>query len=118
MDEETNRIKIVDFGISIITEVNELQRRKNLFRTYHYCAPELLKEGEKYNNKIDIYSFGCIIYELFTLREYYQDLKDNEVHEIDPVYDEKWQNLLNLLLDPKPQNRPDIKKVYEILNSK
>ena len=34
--------------------------------------------GEKYNNKIDIYSLGCIIYELFTQNEYYIDKRIRE----------------------------------------
>ena len=29
-------------------------------------SPEIIK-GEKYNNKIDIWALGCIIYELCTL---------------------------------------------------
>ena len=54
---------------------------------------------------------------LFTLNAYYTDLREGNDCEINSVYNKKWQNLINLLLDKNPKNRPDIKKVYEILNS-
>ena len=116
MDDETKKIKIGDFGISVITETNEIKFTKE-YGTDFYIAPELSLNQEKYNNKIDIYSFGCIIYELFTLNAYYTDLREGNDCEINSVYNKKWQNLINLLLDKNPRNRPDIKKVYEILNS-
>lgn len=34
-------------------------------RTYHYTAPEYFK-GEKGSSKGDLFSFGCLLYELFT----------------------------------------------------
>ena len=41
-------------------------------------APEILKDGI-YNEKSDMYSLGCIIYELFNLSEYYRDKEYNEI---------------------------------------
>ena len=68
-----NKIKIGDFGIAkILTETNNYTR--NQVGKIYYIAPEIVS-GEKYNNKVDIYSLGCIIYELFTLDEYYIDKK-------------------------------------------
>ena len=40
-------------------------------------APEILKDGI-YNEKSDMYSLGCIIYELFHLSKYYDDKEDEE----------------------------------------
>ena len=56
--DDNNQIKIGDFGISKIL-INKYTTKK--IGKYHYFAPEIEK-GEKYNNKIDIYSLGCIIY--------------------------------------------------------
>ena len=70
-------------------------------------------KGEEYNNKIDIYALGCIIYELFTLNEYYINKNiDNYVKKIDfDVYKKKWQYLTASLLDNDYNKRPDISKV-------
>ena len=93
--DENNNIKIGDFGISKIIGTNEYANSR--IGKYKYFAPEF-EIGEKYNNKIDIYSFGCVIYELFTQNEYYVDIRIMEkVCKIDSeTYNPEWQNLINL----------------------
>lgn len=56
-----NRVKVGDFSSAIIGSTN------NHFSLYQgtpcYTAPEVYKK-ESFNNKVDIWSLGCIIYEL------------------------------------------------------
>ena len=79
----------------------------------NYIAPEI-KNGEKYNNKIDIYSFGCIIYELLTLTPYLQYSKEKQ--EIDKnIYNPKWQTLIDLTLQEDYNKRPSIGKIYNYI---
>ena len=60
-----NDIKIGDFGISKQYNSNkEYTTTLNKAGTIEYCAPEIKKNGIC-NKKSDIYSLGCIIYELF-----------------------------------------------------
>ena len=107
--DETNdyKIKIGDFGISTKEKTSKDFEGKS-----YYQAPEMLK-GEEYNNKIDIYALGCIMYELFTLNVYYINKNiDNDVKKIDfDVYKKKWQYLTASLLDNDYNKRPDISKV-------
>ena len=66
-------VKIGDFGISKHFQTDEeyaLTLKKA--GTVYYIAPEILKSG-KYNKKADMYSLGCIMYELFNLNIYYTD---------------------------------------------
>ena len=113
MDKNMN-IKIGDFGIS--KQINkDYTLTKNKSGSEYYMAPEILSEG-KYNEKSDIWSFGCIIYELFHLRVYYVDKFMNEIKKIDKnIYNYKWQNLINLLLQINYKKRIDINQVYDIL---
>lgn len=60
-------IKLGDLGISKIMG-NDFNLANTYIGTPYYMAPELY-EGKKYNTKCDIWSFGCIIYELITLRK-------------------------------------------------
>ena len=43
-----------------------------LFLLLFSTAPELYNK-EKYNEKVDIYSFGIVLYELFTERQAYAE---------------------------------------------
>ena len=111
---EKNEIKIGDFGIS--KNIESKIYASTIIGTERYMAPEIIKK-EKYNNKVDIYSLGCILYELFTLNEYYIDkIIDNKEGKINQdIYKEKWQNLIDLLVKKEHNERPDIKEVYNYI---
>ena len=112
---KNNKIKIGDFSISKILTKSTLLSVKQSGK-YRYFAPEFELE-RKFNNKTDIYSLGCIIYELFTLNEYYIDKKINEKDcKIDSDnYNKKWQEVIELLLNKNYKLRPDIEEVLNII---
>lgn len=55
------RPKLCDFGWSVPTIKKE--NRNTFCGTYEYMAPEIY-ETENYNEKVDIWSLGIMIYEL------------------------------------------------------
>ena len=111
--DKNYKIKIGDFGVSKILEPN--QTTETQIGKINYIAPEI-KNGEKYNNKIDIYSFGCIIYELLTLTPYLQYSKEKQ--EIDKnIYNPKWQTLIDLTLQEDYNKRPNIGKIYNYIET-
>ena len=60
-----NRIKYADFGLGIQQEsTNELLKSKCGSR--RYMAPEI--DSESYDEKCDVWSVGCVMYELCMLR--------------------------------------------------
>ena len=107
-------IKIGDFGIS--KQLNSHKKYRVTIKkagTYDYIAPEILYEGI-YNEKSDIWSLGCIIYELFTLNICSKDKFMNKIKKIDTdIYDPKWQNLMDSLLQIDFNKRPNINQVYQ-----
>ena len=72
-----------------------------------YAAPEILGNG-KYNKKSDIYSLGCIIYELFTLSFYLYDKMRNNIKTIN---NDKYQKLINSSLEVDCNKRLDIEQI-------
>ena len=114
---ENKKIKIGDFGISIKLNTNKLYAYSKVGK-YHYFAPEIEK-GEKYYNTVDIYSLGCIIYELFTLNEYFIDsIIDKKVCKINTdIYNPKWQNLIELLLKRDFHERPNILQIFNYMKT-
>ncbi|XVF29700.1 hypothetical protein REPUB_Repub15cG0144800 [Reevesia pubescens] len=66
-------VKLADFGLAREETVTEMMTAET--GTYRWMAPELystvtLRRGEKkhYNNKVDVYSFGIVLWELLTNR--------------------------------------------------
>jgi len=118
-------IKIGDFGISKLLDNND-KYAKSIVGTNNYMAPEVIK-GDKYNNKVDIWALGCIIYELLTLNVCFEgkglygiiDKIVNKPHgKIDTnKYNHKWQDIIDLLLKKDFKKRPDINEVYNLIIS-
>ena len=110
--DDNYKIKIGDFGISKILTTTKNYAKSQVGK-HHYLAPEIEK-GEKYNNKVDIYSLGCVIYELFTLKKYYNIENNKETIYLD-VYNQKWQNLIDLALKDDFNKRPIIEEIYSYI---
>ena len=64
------RAKICDFGLSRHLNQTFASTVGNLVGTPGYIAPELLR-AEPYNEKVDVWSFGLIFYEVFARRRPY-----------------------------------------------
>ncbi|KAJ8427766.1 hypothetical protein Cgig2_010615 [Carnegiea gigantea] len=66
-------VKLADFGLAREETLTKMMTAET--GTYHWMAPELystvtLQQGKKkhYNNKVDVYSFGIVLWELLTNR--------------------------------------------------
>lgn len=63
LTENGNAIKLGDLNVSKVAKSNYVKTQTG---TPYYVAPEIWK-GEQYNNKCDIWSLGCVVYELASL---------------------------------------------------
>ena len=71
--EETDKVRIIDFGCSLYNDedITQYSLQSQFYRqSRFYRAIELLFHLD-YNNKIDIWSFGCIAYELLISKPLY-----------------------------------------------
>ena len=67
LDLTNKKVKIADFGTAkkILNDSNEILT--DYICTRWYRAPECVLKSVKYNEKIDIWAFGCILCELYNL---------------------------------------------------
>ena len=57
------RVKVADFGTSCLE--TRCRETKGNMGTYRWMAPEMIKE-KPYTRKVDVYSFGIVLWELTT----------------------------------------------------
>ena len=116
-------IKIGDFGISKILDGTDYA--KTFAGTYYYMAPEVIKR-EKYSKKVDIWSLGCIIYELCTLNRCFDSCDifelankiNSGIHgKIDlNYYNDYLQDIIDLCLKKNDKERPNIEHINELIS--
>ncbi|XP_070204815.1 leucine-rich repeat serine/threonine-protein kinase 1-like isoform X2 [Littorina saxatilis] len=94
---ETINVKISDYGISKFTTS---QGMMGIVGTPGYMAPEIM-DGQAYNEKVDIFSFSMVIYELLTGHPPFE--KYGRLHQI--------HHLVN-----SEKRRPSLKE-YNVISS-
>ena len=112
-------LKIGDLNVSKLSKSN-FQRTKT--GTPYYLAPEVW-EDRPYDYKCDIWSLGCIIYELCTLvppfrgtslKKLYDNIKACQYQKISDEYSEDLKQLIKWMLIVNPNKRLS---AAELLNS-
>ena len=114
------KVKIGDFGIAKQLN-NPDEYAKTCFGSLLYMAPEMARNYQ-YNNKIDIWSLGCIIHELCTLDYCFPNqffIFTGEYKRINQeVYGEDLQNLIDLLLSQDYHQRPSAEEIINFIINK
>lgn len=114
---EDMRIKVIDFGISI--DVNRNQILENMFTPY-YASPEQTIPGRRVDKRTDIYSMGITLFELVMGRPPFSgnNLTRSELIEkvrtekVPPVistkpYDLPFLDTINHIIQKATQKDPD-----------
>uniref|UniRef100_A0A8D0BP85 non-specific serine/threonine protein kinase n=1 Tax=Salvator merianae TaxID=96440 RepID=A0A8D0BP85_SALMN len=112
--------KLGDFGIARILN-NTMEFAHTCVGTPYYLSPEIC-ESRPYNNKTDIWSLGCVLYELCTLKHPFEGnslpqlvLKIRRGH-FTPVsikYSYELRTLISQLLRISPRDRPSINSIFK-----
>lgn len=112
---------LIDFGISR-RNTNEM---KTVIGTGNYMAPEVFT-NDVYNEKVDVYSFGLILFEMYTRKKTFEGIPPlkminiKEKGEIDlnvktrmPPF---FKTIVNMCLNPNPDLRPPFSKILQELD--
>lgn len=105
---ENNTIKICDMGLSKLKRVqgawsNELYHMTPETGSYYYMAPEIF-EHQSYSLKVDVYSFGLVVWEIFAGALVFATLYPKDAaqeasrHNNRPQLDKNWPRPLRHLL--------------------
>lgn len=108
-----NVVKIGDFGISKIL-MGTADLASTFTGTPYYMSPEVLKH-EGYNSKSDVWSIGCILYEMCALCHAFDGkslmavmykIVEGEPPKLPDQYSNEFSRVLNLMLNRDPEKRP------------
>ena len=114
--DSKGHIKLTDFGLSkIVTNIEE--KSFTICGTLQYIAPEIIS-GEGYNESVDWWSLGIIMYEMLTgklpFKFNFDNQEEQEQNDLN-IYDKKikypsWieenaKDLINKLLNKDPEKR-------------
>ena len=114
--------KISDFGLSKITDGQTAM--SIIAGSPYWMAPELLKE-DKYSNKVDVYAYGVLLYQLLTgllpfgcslsHSELILSILSGERPKIPESLDDFYATLIRRCWDQDPEKRPSFEEITSLL---
>ena len=120
-------VKVGDLGLSRELSQDTIQAHSKV-GTPLYMSPEVLR-GDGYDFKSDIWSLGCLLYELAMLKSpfkaeglnlysLFQKISQGEFQPINDMYSEELRSLAYSMISTRSEDRPTLVSMYCIVPSK
>lgn len=109
---QDNHLKLVDFNCA-----KKLSSRKSMRNTFvgtlNYVAPEIIKNSKEIGHEVDLWSLGCIVFQMVVGRHPFTGLSQEEIFEniihgrysLDSDVPVEARSLISSLLVIEPENR-------------
>jgi hypothetical protein len=120
--------KIADFGLTASATSKHLKSTTGKRGRACYRAPEIIRDnGAGYNKKVDIWSLGCILFELCVGKKAFKDDFDTFqfatmtkplviefADSFEQTAAEKYGPLIRQMLDPEHEKRPSVNELCKL----
>ena len=115
-----NSVKLGDFGLSKLMQSHDFA--STYVGTPYYMSPEICA-SERYTLHSDIWSLGCVMYELCAriqpfqganLLELVQKIRNGRLQPLPSIYSQDLQSAIKSCLNVNPLKRPDTGSLLEL----
>ena len=119
-----NAVKLGDFGLSKIMAKNDFTA--TYVGTPYYMSPEICA-GERYSHHADVWSLGCVMYELaarvvpFDARshaELNKMIREGRIKALSSMYSTELWEVIKMCLNVNPLKRPDTAQLLNVARVK
>lgn len=116
--DDKNNVKLGDFGLSRVMNQDSVFAYTHVGTPY-YMSPEQIND-QKYNEKSDVWSAGCIIYELAALRAPFEatthlqlanKIRSGKLDRIPKQYSDELMDIITVMLHQKAETRPAVSQL-------
>ncbi|KAK8883863.1 hypothetical protein M9Y10_042963 [Tritrichomonas musculus] len=116
----TRKVKLSDFGISrLVTPETQTESYTQGIGTLQFMAPELLSKRAKYNEKVDVYAYGVVVYFILTGGELPNisiiDVGNGKKAKIPRTVNKFSQKLIYSCWSQNPNDRPSFAEIGDLI---
>jgi serine/threonine protein kinase len=119
--DANKNIKLGDFGLARVLNEDSVFAQTHVGTPY-YMSPEQIRES-KYNEKSDIWSAGCLLYEMAALKPPFQanshlslamKIKSGKFDRLPPRYSEDLQMVIRSMIEVNPEKRANVQNLLSL----
>ncbi|OAL34014.1 hypothetical protein AYO20_06662 [Fonsecaea nubica] len=122
---QEGRLELCDFGVATILDT-QTDKRKTFIGTLHWMPPELWTENPEYSDEVDVWEYGCTIYECAMGRPPNSDLRERQQLKMrmrrlkqaislpeNENFSDGLRSLVSYALTPDANTRPSMEDVLQ-----
>lgn len=124
---ENGGLQLCDFGIAAAIE-GQTDKRRTFVGTFHWMPPELWADKPEYNDEVDVWGYGCTLYECATGTPPNSDVRERQqlkvrmrrlkqsigLPEKDGAnYSDGLRSLVKFALNPDAASRPSMHDILQ-----
>lgn len=120
--DQNDNVKLGDFGLSKVLNAENEEFMKSKAEEIDYLAPEVLNE-ERYNEKAEIWSLGCLLHELCALNKPFEatnemalalKIREGKVAPLNSRYSLELRRVISWTMSFSPKARPSVEDLLNI----